>query len=715
MDEDLVYYDEDAQEQLGYMEEALLDAQDGTNDPEMVGKIFRAMHTIKGNSGMFGFDDIVSITHKAENLLEEVRNSKVEFTKELAQLFIVVKDIVQALVQKHIHDQEVDSEILDSINSIEQRIVSFMPNNQTNKNNHVEESSQESFAHESKLWHISLRLHESFMYSGMDLLSLLKFFLKLGEVQLVTPVLTNLPSFEDLDPTIIYMGFEIDFETSSSKDDIVEIFEFVEDDIDLVVFEHNDYEALNTLVQSREIGLKQVLIDSFSYEQSCFENNITINKEQPVDLKERTQKQTQSIPLEVIPPHTLNSVQNKTQSLTKSNIQKDSFFLKVNSKKIDNLINQVGELVVKNSQLSLLAEQLQNEELFELLESMQLLLDNVRDEVMNVRMVPVKESFSKYRRIVNDTASKLGKDIEFILEGEDTELDKSLVEKLTDPLTHIIRNSIDHGIETKEKRVQNGKNPKGKVVLRAFTDSGMIVLQIQDDGAGINTDRIYQKAIEKNIITSQSNLSKKEIYNLIFMPGFSTASAITDISGRGVGMDVVKRNIEELRGIIDIESQLGHGTILTIKLPLTLAIIDGFLLQSGHQKYIIPLEMIEQCYELTDELKSTLNYAQVINLRGEVIPLLNLREFFQDPITPDELENEDYRPNIVIVKIGINKVAILVDELFGQQQIVVKSLGPISKNVPGISGGTILGDSQIALILDIPKLIEYKVNSNKEK
>ncbi|MBD3841495.1 MAG: chemotaxis protein CheA, partial [Campylobacterales bacterium] len=588
-------------------------------------------------------------------------------------------------------------------------------NNQTNKNNHVEESSQESFAHESKLWHISLRLHESFMYSGMDLLSLLKFFLKLGEVQLVTPVLTNLPSFEDLDPTIIYMGFEIDFETSSSKDDIVEIFEFVEDDIDLVVFEHNDYEALNTLVQSREIGLKQVLIDSFSYEQSCFENNITINKEQPVDLKERTQKQTQSIPLEVIPPHTLNSVQNKTQSLTKSNIQKDSFFLKVNSKKIDNLINQVGELVVKNSQLSLLAEQLQNEELFELLESMQLLLDNVRDEVMNVRMVPVKESFSKYRRIVNDTASKLGKDIEFILEGEDTELDKSLVEKLTDPLTHIIRNSIDHGIETKEKRVQNGKNPKGKVVLRAFTDSGMIVLQIQDDGAGINTDRIYQKAIEKNIITSQSNLSKKEIYNLIFMPGFSTASAITDISGRGVGMDVVKRNIEELRGIIDIESQLGHGTILTIKLPLTLAIIDGFLLQSGHQKYIIPLEMIEQCYELTDELKSTLNYAQVINLRGEVIPLLNLREFFQDPITPDELENEDYRPNIVIVKIGINKVAILVDELFGQQQIVVKSLGPISKNVPGISGGTILGDSQIALILDIPKLIEYKVNSNKEK
>lgn len=404
-------------------------------------------------------------------------------------------------------------------------------------------------------------------------------------------------------------------------------------------------------------------------------------------------------------------VNKKIEKLKKE----DDFYLRVNSKKIDLLMSKISQMVIKNSQIiNEIIKKIDfedNEELTDLMEDMTSLIDDLRDNVMDVRMVQVKDSFIKYRRIVSDTATKLNKKIEFILEGEESELDKTLVEKLNDPLTHMIRNSVDHGIESIDKRVESGKNPEGKIVLRAYPDSGMIVIEIEDDGAGIDRNIIYKKAVEKGIIKDKTILTDSEVFNLIFAPGFSTAATITDISGRGVGMDVVKRNIEELRGTIDIDSKVGFGTKFTIRVPLTLAIIDGFLIQSGKSKFVIPVEMILQCIEYTTEFVSDIEDASTIKLGNEIIPLLNLREFYQDEIKPYEYEDKTIKQNLIIVRYSKYKVALLVNELYGQFQTVVKPLGKIYSNIPGISGGTILGSSEIALILDIPKLVEYKIKN----
>jgi two-component system chemotaxis sensor kinase CheA len=318
-------------------------------------------------------------------------------------------------------------------------------------------------------------------------------------------------------------------------------------------------------------------------------------------------------------------------------------------------------------------------------------------------MVQVKDSFTKFKRIVNDTSKKLGKDIDFIIEGEETELDKSVVEKLSDPLVHMLRNSIDHGVEMPDVRVANGKKPKGTVVLRAYPDSGMIVIEIEDDGAGINKEVVLNKAIKNGVVKESDHLTDKDIYKLIFSAGLSTAEQVSDISGRGVGMDVVKKNIEDLRGIIDIDSTQGRGSKFTIRLPLTLAVIDGLLVQAGDTKYIIPLDMISECIELTDEYKSEVEGANTINLRGDILPLVDIRKIF------DEKVYDGIRKNVVVVNYAKDKIGLQVDELYGEQQTVIKPLGEMFKNISELSGGAILGSGEVALIFDIPKLVEKQI------
>ena len=704
MEEELTLFYEDATEQLQLMENALLDAKDGTDDIEKIGEIFRAMHTIKGTAGMFEFNNIVSFTHIAENLLDDVRCGNTKLDATLSSLFMNVKDNTQNMVECCVNNQDFPDELTNQTQSLQNELSSFL--NETNDEIIVDDQIIEveeniETLEDELLWHISLRFDEDFFNSGMDIISIFRFFNKMGEILINIPIISSIPSLEDINCFKTYIGFEFDFESDCSKDDILEIFEFVEDDVDLLVFKHNDIDSLLKLLEQRKNeNLKEILIENCSYNDESFE--ISKTPEVQEEIKQEI--------IEVKTPSTQVTINNeviKEETKTNPEIAKKSFSLRVDSSKVDLLINKMGEMVIQNAKLMQIAEQNADEDLEEVSEGISLLLEEIREAVMNIRMVQVKDSFVKFKRIVNDTAKKLGKDIDFIIEGGDTELDKSVVEKLSDPLVHMLRNSIDHGVEMPDVRQKNGKSPKGVVYLRAYPDSGSIIIEIQDDGAGINKNVVLQKAIENGVVDKNHKLSDKQIYKLIFEAGLSTAAEVSDISGRGVGMDVVKRNIEELRGVIDVDSCENKGSKITIRLPLTLAIIDGFLVQAGETKYIIPLDLISECMELTPECQTSIEGSSTINVRGEVLPLLDIRSFYNEKVI------NEIRKNVVIVKYGNYKVGLQVDELFGGQQTVIKPLGEIFENVPGISGGSILGTGDVALIFDIPRLLEYRIKQGE--
>ncbi|MDX9742779.1 MAG: chemotaxis protein CheA [Arcobacteraceae bacterium] len=713
MDEDLELFYEDASEQLQFMENALLDAKEGTKDSNKIGEIFRAMHTIKGTAGMFDFTDIVSFTHVAESLLDEVRSGTVDLDGKMATLFMQVKDTTANMVEASINGIPYSSVIITQIENLKKQLVDKMPHNKNNtqdiqsdiKEEDISTMVENDLAHldttmsDENLWHISIRFDEDFFTSGMDVLSIFKFFNKMGEILLNIPIIAAIPLLDELDPLKTYIGFEVLFQSSCSYDEIVEVFEFVEDDVTLYIFKQNENQKYEELLKIYP-NLEEILANEGIYEKETEKKEVLTEKkgeiadEPPLrDIEEIHNIQTQKI--------------EEVEEESIPRMQKSSSTLRVDSYKIDLLINKMGEMVIQNSKLLQMAEDRMDEDIEELATTMNELLEQVRDGVMDMRMVQVKDSFIKFKRIVNDTAKSIGKDIDFIIEGEETELDKSVVEKLSDPLVHMLRNSIDHGVEMPSVRIANGKNPKGRVVLRAYPDSGTTVIEIEDDGGGINKEAVLKKAIENNIVKATDNLTNKEIYKLIFSAGLSTAKEISAISGRGVGMDVVKRNIEDLRGIIDVDSVSGKGSKITIRLPLTLAVIDGFLIQAGNTKYIIPLNDIVECIELTSEYKSKIKGSQTIHVRDEILPLLDIRKTFKEEIF------SDIRENVVIVKYANYKVGLQVDELYGEQQTVIKPLGDMFQNVKELSGGAILGTGEVALIFDIAKLIENQIKKGE--
>ena len=681
MDEDLALFYEDSSDQLQYMENALLDIREIGVNSESIGELFRAMHTIKGIAGMFGFDDIVHFTHKAENLLDNIRQEKIVFSEDIQDLFLEVKDHTSKIIEQSVNNNSLDEQsfkeqetLISNINSIlSESIVSQSIDE--NEADVILNFAELTSSEDNDIWHISVRFADDFFTSGMDILSIFNYFNKLGHITFNTPIVSNIPSLEDLDPLKTYIGFELEFQSSASKEEIEEIFEFVEDDVTLFIFKSTDEKAYSELFNIYE-GLKEILLGLGIYEKEDFEQDIP----------------TQAVSTEAA---------IKEPTIVKKEIAKS---LRVDSTKIDLLINLMSEVVISNAKIETLVSQSNNSELIESVDELKLLLEDVRDNIMSVRMVPVEDSFIKLRRIVNDTAKKLGKEIEFIIEGGETELDKTVIEKISDPLVHMLRNSVDHGIEKPNIRKKRGKSGDGHIVLRAFTDAGMIVIEIEDDGAGINKEIVLNKAIEKGLVSSEAMLSDKEINNLIFEPGFSTASEISDISGRGVGMDVVKSNIESLRGSVEVNSTELKGSCITVRLPLTLAIIDGFLVQAGDTKYIIPLEMIRECIELTPAMRKVMNNNSYITIRGEVLPILDIREYFNENSYPN------LRENIVIVQFAKEIVGLKVDELYGEIQAVIKPLGDIFSKVNGLSGGSILGSGEIALIFDIVNLIESKIN-----
>jgi two-component system chemotaxis sensor kinase CheA len=668
MIEELQLFLEDMDEQMSIMENTLLDIneiplEEVTKD--MINNIFRAMHTMKGNAGLFGFNNVVEFAHVAESLLEEIRNDRILLTKELVELFLLINDHSKILIDVTIKDKKFNKEQEKEHNHLLEVLNDFL--NDSEPKSILEVNEVQEDLNIIQKYKISINLKIDFFKSGMDMLSIIKYLEVLGNVIDVKVIDDEVPLLTEINPIDSYLSLIINYETQEPKSEIIDAFEFVQEDIEL------NLEKVEKYTPKEEPTVNE---EDFNFRVLEKNNDKSIKKTiEPVFIAPK-------------------------------NISTSNFSLKVDSSKIDKLINQISEMVIVNAKISQHAISSQNSALEESVIDMSEILEEVRTGVMNIRMVQVADSFAKLRRIVVDSSKKTGKDISFEIVGGETELDKTVIEKISDPLVHMLRNSVDHGIELPNIRVENGKKEKGNITLKAYPDSGTIVIEITDDGAGINKKRLLEKAIEKGIINSSDILTDKEIFNLIFTPGFSTTEKVSDISGRGVGMDVVKRNIEDLRGVVDIDSKLGLGTTISIRLPLTLAIIDGFLIQSGNLKFIIPLDSIQECLELTLSSED-LNANGYITLRSNVLPIIDLCNHFNE----EDINNR--RKNIVVVKYGNYKVGLKVDELFGEFQTVIKPLGELFKNVSGISGGTLLGNGEIALILDIQKLIEYKI-TNKD-
>ncbi|MFH0975909.1 MAG: chemotaxis protein CheA [Spirochaetota bacterium] len=712
----------ESRELLEDMESGLLDLEKDNSDKESIPAIFRAMHTIKGSAGMFGFSDIGSFAHVVEDLLDDVRNDVIKIVPDLVALLLQCHDYILKLADffdKH-RDGKIDSGLKNDAAILLRQLHSFMPN--------CEEQQPVETAAEGKpdkplsdvqvmndCWHISLRFGPNVFRNSLDPQSFISYLGHMGKIVKIKAIPDAIPSIDKMDPESCYLGFEINFMGYSTKEKIEGVFEFVQDDCVIRILPPKS--SLTEFIrligelpeEPRYIG--EILTEIGSLTKKELAEVLKLQTGLGKDEEKRRIGELVVNEKMVQEPVVEAAVNKQTKIKKAEDTNKKT--MRIDTSKLDLLVNLIGELVISGANVDQMSKEIGSLKLTRALSQMSKLITEIRENVMNIRMVQIGESFKKFERVVRDISRERGKKVELILNGGETELDKTIVEKVTDPLMHLVRNAVDHGIDTPEERVLKGKPAVGIVTLNAFHESGNIVIEIIDDGNGLRRDKIINKAIEKGLIKPEqaSALTENELFQFIFEPGFSTADKVTDISGRGVGMDVVRRNIESLRGEVVIESKEGKGTLVRIYLPLTLAIIDGFLVRAGTLFCILPLALVSECATISKS-KSELVISEngdYINLRGELVPFLRIKNYFNQ-----EYRDSD-RENYVIIEYSKKKIGLIVDETFGEFQTVVKPLGKIFKKLEWISGATILGGGEIGLILDIPKLIQYLQTSEMKK
>ena len=720
LDESLQIYIIESRDLLQQMEEALLTLEQNPQDEEKINAIFRAAHTIKGSAGLFGLDFIISFTHVAESVLDKVRNGQIPVTEEVVALFLEVGDFISKLIDHVAEGTKPDADTLVVNDGLINRLnvylgaphatAAALPVAAQNEAPGVVESLD---GVETGCWHISLRFGPDTFRSGMDPFSFLRYMNTMGRIVHVVTITQALPALEDMDAESCYLGFEISYESQASKVEIESIFDFVRDDCDIHILpphgQIQHYIDLIDRLSNEEMKLGEILV-------KC--GTLTPHELEAALAKQADPATTDKQPIgqtlvneQLVQPAVVNAALEK-QRQVKETKNSESNYIRIDANKLDELINLVGELIIAGAGATLIAGRLGDGAMNEATSNISTLVEQVRDSALALRMVQIGATFSRFNRVVRDVSKELGKDIRLEISGEETELDKTVVEKISDPLTHLVRNSMDHGIESAEARVAKGKPAYGTLKLNAFHDSGSIVIEVSDDGAGLNRDKILAKAIDKGLVSADQSLSDKEIYSLIFEAGFSTADAVSNLSGRGVGMDVVKRNIQALRGTIDIQSTPGLGCTMSIRLPLTLAIIDGFLVGVADSSYVVPLDMVVECIELSaeDYATSVSDKRNFINLRGEVLPYLKLRDEFESKGEPPA------RQNIVVMQYANQKIGLVVDKLIGEFQTVIKPLGKVFEHVKGIGGFTILGTGSVALVLDVPRMMQLaNMESMKEQ
>ncbi|WP_143519509.1 chemotaxis protein CheA, partial [Pseudomonas syringae] len=570
----------EARELLQAMEESLLQLESEPGDQDAIGAVFRAAHTIKGSAGLFGLTPIVSFTHIVEDVLDRLREGSVSVSAELIAVLLKSGDHMLELIDVVAsRGEQLQPPALEREVALRQALQVF----QAPASAGAADSTSASVVSDDEqsaevLWHISLRFGVDVFRNGMDPLSFLRYLNTLGQMVQVTTVTDSIPAVEAWDPESCHLGFEIDFRSAAGHAAINEVFDFVREDCAVEITPVNE-----TPDHLEPTGTELVSQPEHS---PLVASGELLGDQRAVPRTPATATATATV---VERPASASEQKNK-----------DGRYVRVNADKLDELINLVGELVIASAGASLLAKSCDNDPLQEASSTVSGLVEQILDGALHLRMIPIGDTFNRFRRVVRDVSQELGKDIDLIINGAETELDKTVVEKIGDPLMHLLRNSMDHGIESAEARRAAGKPAKGHLSLNAYHDSGSIVIEIADDGAGLNRERILDKAQQRGLVAAGASLTDQEIYNLIFEPGFSTAEAVTNLSGRGVGMDVVKRNITLLRGTVDLDSQPGQGTIVRIRLPLTLAIINGFLVGIDQSTYVIPLDMVQECIELDE-------------------------------------------------------------------------------------------------------------------
>jgi two-component system chemotaxis sensor kinase CheA len=685
-------FKEEAYELLSELESSLLELEERPDDIDLIGRVFRAMHTIKGSGSMFGFDDIASFTHEVETIFDMVRNGKLEVTTTLVNLTLSARDQIKSMLDNAdgggSTDRETSVRIIAGLRSLAPRAA---PSAVPVEANPVEAKAAKPAGRDRTTYRIRFAPHCDIFSSGSNPLNLLSELRELGACNVVAHT-SGIPALAEMNPEGCYVYWDVILTTDQGVNAIRDVFIFVEDDCELsidAIAEHDEFSAQESYKKLGEILLERG--DLSSGELAGVLAKQRRFGELAVSSGFVPETKVQSA---LVEQRHVQAVRQEKQNADAGNS------IRVPAERLDVLVNLVGELVTVQARLSQAASERADAELSAIAEEVERLTGELRDNALSIRMLPIGSTFSKFKRLVRDLSGELGKEIEMTTDGAETELDKTVIERLNDPLVHLIRNCIDHGVELPEARVAAGKPRFGTVHLAAVHSGDSVLITIKDDGAGLDKEAIRAKAVEKGVIAASAELSEKELFALIFAPGFSTAKKVSSVSGRGVGMDVVKRAIDGLRGTIEIASVQGEGTRIMVRIPLTLAIIESLLVKIGKDFFMLPLSLVDECVELTREDVARAHGRNLAKVRERLVPYIPLREHFRIPGEVPEIEQ------IVITEVNGVRVGFVVDQVIGEHQTVIKSLGRAYKNAEGISGATILGDGSVALILDVPQLVQ---------
>ena len=653
---------QEARELLEQLEQGLLDLEQNPGDADLVNSVFRALHTIKGSGAMFGFTDVAAFVHEFETAFDKVRKGLSPITPELVAVALDAKDHVHHLIETPDATTDAGDAILAALRGIvepDRFPAAPMAQSATVAANVAPEPTG--------CWRIRFKLPEDALVHGTNPLLLLGEIADLGPCE-VTALIDSVPTLDVLDPEACHLGWQVDLTHPDPTAALDDVFLFLKDGMELSI------EPLAAVAAPEPVS--SPVLDILA-EDPVAEVDEPIAEAAPV----RAQRELREPKAETA--------------------ERPSTSLRVPAERLDELMDRVGELVIAQARLSQMAAQSSDGNLKTIAEELERLSSGLRDTTMGIRMVPIGSLFSRFRRLVHDLSRDLDKEIEFITTGEETELDKTMIERLADPLVHLIRNSVDHGLETAEQRIKAGKPVKGTVRLSAVYAGAEVAISVTDDGAGLNAARIRAKAEEQGLLTPDSRIADHDLFQLIFAPGFSTAKEVTSLSGRGVGMDVVKRTIDGLRGKIELTTKPGEGTTATLRLPLTLAIIEGMLVRVGNGRYSIPLSAVEECVELPAEVATHSRGRNFLDIRGSLVPFLRLRDLFN---TPGEADSHQ---KVVIISSGEGRAGLVVDQIIGNNQTVIKQLSKLHTDLETFSGATILGDGTVALILDTSRLVSY--------
>ncbi len=684
---------EESLERLSELEDSLLQMEKSPDKKELIDTIFRAAHTIKGSSGTIGLTEISRFTHDMEEILDSVRNNQLDLEDKLINILLESVDLIKEMIEAVSSETPFDfskceylTKRMDEIKVSGSRMSDAQYVLEPENCNPKAEANIRTFK-------IIFSPSEDLFKRGIDPLIILEDLKGMGEVMHISVNTEAVPALSEFEPENLYLRWVVLLRSIYNQEEIRKIFEFVEEgsEISILPVKESDYEnysvPIGKMLVEEGIVTSEDIEEAARAQKKIGEILIEQGKAEPREIEKVLEKQI-----------------NKKAESFKNTV---SSSIRVDLKKLDHLINIVGEMVIIHSMFQ---QALQGnggnstpERLDMLFSQLQRIGSDIQESAMSLRMLPVGEVFQRFRRLVRELSASKNKNIDLIITGEDTELDKGVIEKITDPLVHLIRNAIDHGIESPDDRLAKGKTPKGTLSLSAYQSGDSVYIEIEDDGKGVNKEKVIERALQRGIINTASGLTDEQICNLIFLPGFSTADKVTDVSGRGVGMDVVKRNIESLNGKVYILTKKNAGTTISIKLPLTLAIIDGLTLLVGEEIFVIPISaVIESLLPRKEDVKTLNEKGEVINIRGEFVPLIRLYKGLG--IAP--WKENPWEAIIVVIAHENKKYCLMADELIGQQQIVIKKLGKAMPRVKAIAGGTILGDGRVALVLDVPGLVD---------